>query len=82
MSIFRILNAFDCFQGGLKAAIHADVIQTLTVIIVTLVVILLGTIEADGPKIVLKHNTDNGEYKRQYKYKRQTHPLTKNWPNK
>lgn len=55
-SIFRI-----DLQGGLKAAINADVIQSLTVILVTLAVIIQGAIDAGGPATVFNRNLDNGE---------------------
>lgn len=54
---------FFTVVGGLKAAIHADVIQTLTVIIFSLVVVIWGTVEADGPRNVLRQNVDNGRLK-------------------
>lgn len=49
--------------GGLKAAINADVIQSLTVILVTLAVIIQGAIDAGGPATVFNRNLDNGRLK-------------------
>ncbi len=37
-----------CFQGGLKAAITADVIQGLLMIAISLAVIVQGTIDVGG----------------------------------
>ena len=48
-------------QGGLKAAINADVIQTVTVIVVSLVVIIKGTIASGGIQRAYEVNRDNGK---------------------
>lgn len=51
---------FFTVMGGLKAAINADVIQSVTVILVTLTVIIQGTIESGGVAEVYTRNRDNG----------------------
>ncbi|XP_037950666.1 sodium/iodide cotransporter [Teleopsis dalmanni] len=51
---------FFTIMGGLKAAINADVIQTITIIIVTMVVIIKGIIASGGPKQVYELNRNNG----------------------
>lgn len=52
---------FGVLQGGLKAAINADVIQTVTVIIVSIAVIIKGTIFSGGIKRVYDINRENGK---------------------
>lgn len=47
-------------QGGLKAAITADVIQGITIILVSVVVIGQGVFETGGIAEVYKINRDNG----------------------
>lgn len=54
---------FFTILGGLKAAINADVIQTLTVIVVTLTVIIKGTISSGGVQKVYEVNRDNDRLK-------------------
>ncbi|XP_030370307.1 sodium/iodide cotransporter [Scaptodrosophila lebanonensis] len=51
---------FFTILGGLKAAINADVIQTLTILVVTVAVCIQGTISSGGPKRVIDLNRDNG----------------------
>ncbi|KAH8395822.1 hypothetical protein KR215_004578 [Drosophila sulfurigaster] len=55
-----IICIFFTILGGLKAAINADVIQTITILVVTLAVCLQGTIVSGGPKKVYELNRDNG----------------------
>ncbi|XP_073818460.1 sodium/iodide cotransporter [Musca autumnalis] len=51
---------FFSIKGGLKAAINADVIQTVTVILVSIVIIVKGTIFSGGPKRVYDINQKDG----------------------
>lgn len=51
-------------QGGLKAAINADVIQTITILVVTVAVCIQGTLSSGGPKNVYQLNRDNGKQSR------------------
>ncbi|XP_068156104.1 sodium-coupled monocarboxylate transporter 1 [Drosophila tropicalis] len=51
---------FFTILGGLKAAINADVIQTVTILVVTVAVCIQGTISSGGPKKVYQLNRDNG----------------------
>ncbi|XP_023177962.1 sodium-coupled monocarboxylate transporter 2 [Drosophila hydei] len=51
---------FFTIMGGLKAAINADVIQTITILVVTIAVCIQGTISSGGPKKVYQLNRDNG----------------------
>ncbi|EDV91354.1 sodium-coupled monocarboxylate transporter 1 [Drosophila grimshawi] len=51
---------FFTIMGGLKAAINADVIQTVTILLVTIAVCIKGTISSGGPKNVYQLNRDNG----------------------
>ncbi|XP_075163177.1 sodium-coupled monocarboxylate transporter 2 [Haematobia irritans] len=53
---------FFSIKGGLKAAINADVIQTVTVIIVSIVIIVKGTIYSGGPKEVYDINRRDGRF--------------------
>ncbi|XP_072936130.1 sodium-coupled monocarboxylate transporter 1 [Epargyreus clarus] len=46
--------------GGLAAAIRADVIQTLTMVLVSGVFIVQATVKAGGPGTVIKENIDGG----------------------
>lgn len=48
-------------QGGLKAAITADVIQGLTMIFVSIGVIIQGVYETGGVEKMYNINKDNGE---------------------
>lgn len=48
-------------QGGLKAAITADAIQGLTLILVSIVCIAQGTYETGGVKDVYHISKDNGK---------------------
>lgn len=48
-------------QGGLKAAINADFIQTITVITVSVAIIVKGTVFSGGPRKVFEINRDGGE---------------------
>ncbi|XP_017477813.1 PREDICTED: sodium-coupled monocarboxylate transporter 1 [Rhagoletis zephyria] len=54
-----VICIFFTIMGGLKAAINADVIQTVTVILVTLAVIVKGLIASGGAKHVYEVNRDN-----------------------
>ncbi|KAJ0170986.1 hypothetical protein K1T71_013758 [Dendrolimus kikuchii] len=49
--------------GGLAAAIGADVIQTLTMIVVSVAFIIQGTVKAGGPANVVNDNLDGGRLK-------------------
>ncbi|CAF4921155.1 unnamed protein product [Pieris macdunnoughi] len=49
--------------GGLAAAIRADVIQTLTMVIVSGAFIMQATIKSGGPAQVLQDNIDGGRMK-------------------
>ncbi|KAM7364289.1 sodium-coupled monocarboxylate transporter 1 isoform 2-T14 [Cochliomyia hominivorax] len=51
---------FFSIKGGLKAAINADVIQTVTVIIVSIAIIIKGTIFSGGMKRVYDINRNDG----------------------
>ncbi|XP_065371723.1 sodium-coupled monocarboxylate transporter 1 [Calliphora vicina] len=51
---------FFSIKGGLKAAINADVIQTITVIIVSIAIIIKGTIFSGGAKRVYDINRNDG----------------------
>ncbi|XP_046803775.1 sodium-dependent multivitamin transporter-like [Lucilia cuprina] len=53
---------FFSIKGGLKAAINADVIQTVTVIIVSIAIIIKGTIFSGGVKRVYDINRNDGKY--------------------
>ncbi|XP_017105011.1 sodium-coupled monocarboxylate transporter 2 [Drosophila bipectinata] len=55
-----IICIFFTIMGGLKAAINADVIQTLTILVVTVAVCIQGTISTGGVKKVYQLNRDNG----------------------
>ncbi|XP_022224905.2 LOW QUALITY PROTEIN: sodium-coupled monocarboxylate transporter 1 [Drosophila obscura] len=55
-----VICIFFTIMGGLKAAINADVIQTLTILVVTLAVCIQGTISSGGPKKVYQLNRENG----------------------
>ncbi|XP_067619577.1 sodium-coupled monocarboxylate transporter 1 [Eurosta solidaginis] len=55
-----VICIFFTIMGGLKAAINADVIQTVTVIAVTLAVIVKGFISGGGVQNVYEVNRDNG----------------------
>ncbi|XP_060807064.1 sodium-coupled monocarboxylate transporter 2 [Amyelois transitella] len=46
--------------GGLAAAIRADVIQTLTMVLVSAAFIIQGTVKAGGPQKVMEDNIDGG----------------------
>lgn len=46
--------------GGLKAAIIADVIQSMTMILVSIAIIIQGTYETGSVKKVFNINKDNG----------------------
>lgn len=48
-------------QGGLKNAIKADVIQTLTMIFVTIVIIIQGFYRGGGVEKSIKTTRDAGE---------------------
>lgn len=48
------------FQGGLKAAILADVMQGLTMIAVSVAIIIQGSIEGGGVGTVIEKNVDGG----------------------
>lgn len=48
------------FQGGLKAAILADVMQGLTMIAVSVAIIFQGCIEVGGVGAVFEKNIDGG----------------------
>lgn len=50
-------------QGGLKAAITADVIQGLTMLIVSIAIIIQAAYEAGGIDNVYKLNRDSGRLK-------------------
>lgn len=52
---------FVLLQGGLKAAITADVIQGVTMIGVTVLVVVKGVLLSDGVANVYNINSDNGE---------------------
>lgn len=45
----------------MKAAINADVIQTITILVVTVAVCIQGTLSSGGPKKVYELNRDNGK---------------------
>lgn len=51
---------FFTIMGGLKAAINADVIQTVTIAVLTIAVIIKGTFASGGPTNVYEVNRDNG----------------------
>lgn len=51
------------FQGGLKAAITADVIQGVTMILVSIVIFVQGVIESGGLTKVYEVNRDNDRFK-------------------
>lgn len=53
---FSGTDAFNMFQGGLKAAILADVMQGLTMIAISVAIIIQGIVEAGGVKEVLEKN--------------------------
>ncbi|KAH8382196.1 hypothetical protein KR009_002237 [Drosophila setifemur] len=55
-----VICIFFTIMGGLKAAINADVIQTLTILVVTMAVCIQGTISTGGVKKVYQLNKDNG----------------------
>ncbi|XP_049317937.1 sodium-coupled monocarboxylate transporter 1 [Bactrocera dorsalis] len=55
-----LICIFFTIMGGLKAAINADVIQTVTVILVTLAVIVKGLMVSGGVQHVYETNRDNG----------------------
>ncbi|KAL9899687.1 sodium-coupled monocarboxylate transporter 1 isoform 1-T2 [Glossina fuscipes fuscipes] len=57
-----IICIFFSIKGGLKAAINADVIQTVTVILVSLAVIIKGTIFSGGVKQVYEINRNDGRF--------------------
>uniref|UniRef100_A0A1A9ZG68 Sodium-coupled monocarboxylate transporter 2 n=1 Tax=Glossina pallidipes TaxID=7398 RepID=A0A1A9ZG68_GLOPL len=57
-----IICIFFSIKGGLKAAINADVIQTVTVILVSLAVIIKGTIFSGGVKRVYEINRNDGRF--------------------
>lgn len=48
----------------MKAAINADVIQTITILVVTVAVCIQGTLSSGGPKNVYQLNRDNGKQSR------------------
>ncbi|EDW54607.1 GM18682 [Drosophila sechellia] len=55
-----VICIFFTIMGGLKAAINADVIQTVTILVVTVAVCIQGTISTGGLKKVYQLNRDNG----------------------
>lgn len=59
MTVYKSCCFFS--QGGLKAAINADVIQTITVIIVSVAIIIKGTIFSGGVKRVYDINRNDGK---------------------
>lgn len=56
-----VVCVFVLLQGGLKAAITADVIQGVTMIGVTVLVVVKGVLLSDGVANVYNINSDNGE---------------------
>uniref|UniRef100_A0A0A1WZ32 Sodium/iodide cotransporter n=2 Tax=Zeugodacus cucurbitae TaxID=28588 RepID=A0A0A1WZ32_ZEUCU len=58
-----VICIFFTIVGGLKAAINADVIQIVTVIVVTLVIIVKGILVSGGIQNVYEANRDNGRLK-------------------
>ncbi|XP_053947282.1 sodium-coupled monocarboxylate transporter 1 [Anastrepha ludens] len=58
-----VICIFFTIMGGLKAAINADVIQTATVIVVTLAVIVKGLMASGGAQHVYEVNRDHGRLK-------------------
>ncbi|XP_055848718.1 sodium-coupled monocarboxylate transporter 1 [Episyrphus balteatus] len=55
-----IICIFFTIMGGLKAAINADVIQTVTIAALTIAVIIKGSYSSGGPVNVFEVNRDNG----------------------
>lgn len=49
-------------QGGLKAAITADVIQGVTMILVSIVIFVQGAVESSGLSKVYEVNRDHGRF--------------------
>lgn len=61
VSFINVSNfAHSCIQGGLKAAILSDVIQGLTMIGVSVVIIMHGTIDAGGFSTVVNVTSERG----------------------
>lgn len=56
-----MLCGFFGLQGGLKAAITADVIQGVTVVAVSVLVVVKGVINSGGLENVYNINNDNGK---------------------
>lgn len=53
LKILKICSTFN-FQGGFSSALMGDVVQGILMILVCLIVIVKGTIEAGGPWNVIK----------------------------
>lgn len=56
----HVVSVITSIQGNLKAAITADVIQGITMIIVSFGVIAQGAYEAGGVEKAVEINRDNG----------------------
>ena len=56
------ISIFFTILGGLKAAITADVIQGVTMILVSIVIFIQGAYESGGLKNVYETNRDNGRF--------------------
>lgn len=54
------LPLYLLFQGGLKAAILADVMQGLTIVAVSVAIIFQGCIEVGGFGTVYERNKEGG----------------------
>lgn len=59
--VITFISIIFTLLGGLKAAIIADVIQSMTMILVSIAIIIQGTYETGSVKKVIDRNKEDGE---------------------
>lgn len=60
--VITFISIIFTLLGGLKAAIIADVIQSMTMILVSIAIIIQGTYETGSVKKVFNINKENGKF--------------------
>jgi Na+/proline symporter len=51
---------FPCLQGGLKAVVWTDALQTFLMFGGVIIVMILGTVNVGGPGVVWERNHQSG----------------------
>jgi Na+/proline symporter len=55
-----LYNALFDWQGGLKAVVWIDFLQSIVIIISSIVIIFIGVIKAGGPGTVWQRSSEGG----------------------